>query len=79
MTKLNGMDADTSRCVADHLAILTDQLGELQVELLSDQRGPRERVESALQTLWKLRWELGLVGGKVASDLADDSESEAAQ
>jgi len=80
VSTISGMDADTARCVADHLAILTDQLSEVQAELNADESGPRDHLGEALQTLWKLRWELGLIGGKVVSDFdADDEKPEAAQ
>ena len=78
MTKLNGMDADTSRYVADHLVILTDQLSEALAELRSDVGADGVRVESALHTVWEMRWELGISGGHVLADLGD-SGSEAAQ
>jgi len=70
MTKLNGMDASTSRCVASHLVMLTDQLSEALVSLAHvSPSGSDEHVGEALRTLWKLRWELGLTGGMVTDDL----------
>ena len=76
MKTLNGMDAATSRCVASHLVVLTDQLSEALASVAGD--GADERVTEALKTLWKLRWELGLIGGCVTDDL-EPTTAEAAQ
>lgn len=48
---LQGMDADTSRCVADHLVMLTDQLSEAAAELYEDNRGPRAHREGGADRL----------------------------
>lgn len=76
--KLGGMNAETSRYVADRLAILTDQIGEVLAELHDDHRGPRDHLTEAWLTIWRMRWELGLPGGRVAAD-DPHGESEAAQ
>lgn len=73
------MEADTSQCVCDHLAIACDQLAESLVYLRELHPGSAaEGVEQGLLTLYKLRAELGFLGGQVVSDLVEE-ESEAAE
>ena len=76
MSSLDGMTDATSKCVADHLAIACDQLGEA-VAWMYD-RGAREpsfdNVMAAVTTLTKLRAELGFTGGMVVADLESEDE-----
>jgi hypothetical protein len=74
MRALDGMDLDTSRCVADHLVIACDLLSEAIADERDGAASPC--VREALQTLWSLRHQLGLNGGKVLSDLADEDEED---
>lgn len=79
MSTLSGMDHETSRCVASHLAVLTDQLSEALVSLHSDETGSHDWVEECLLQVWKLRWELGFTGGMVSDDLGEAESAEAAE
>jgi hypothetical protein len=80
VSTLSGMDADTSRCVADHLAIACDQLAEAVAFMKSERHPCLDSVVLAFGTLWKLRAEIGLTGGMVVADLdAQATDGEAAQ
>ena len=76
---LQGMDADTSQCVCDHLAIACDQLAETVAYMHEARSVGIDGAHEALKTLYKLRAEIGFMGGMVNADLADDARAEAAQ
>lgn len=76
---LRGMDPDTSALVADHLVIACDQLSEALTWIREQDGDLGTGVEEGLLTLYRLRNELGLLGGDVVADLAKRSETEAAE
>jgi hypothetical protein len=72
VSAIAGMNDDTAKCVADHLAIVSDQLAEA-VAFMSEERPPGyDSVLLAFGTLFKLRAELGFTGGMVVADLVED-------
>lgn len=78
VTKLNGMDTDTSRCVCDHLAIACDLLAEYVASNQEERPPGFDSVSEAMGALYKLRAEIGFFGGQVVSDLVEPvAESEA--
>jgi hypothetical protein len=72
MSALHGMDEDTSRCVCDHLAIVSDYLGEALAHMNEERPPGYDSVQLAFGTLYKLRAEIGFTGGMVVADLEHD-------
>lgn len=77
MTAINGMNDDTAKCVCDHLAVISDQLGEALAFMSEESPPGYDSVQMAFGTLFKLRAELGFTGGKVVADLSEDEEESA--